>query len=478
MSLTKIIATVGPAVEKKSTLISLIKAGVNVFRFNLKHGSYKWHSNCIKNLEQASNETSTSIANLLDLQGPEISIGKLPEKGLKVKKGDKVTFVKKNTLVPSKNAIPASESLFQHTITKGKKLFIDDGKIKFEILKSTKNSLFAKVIRGGIIMNRKGINVPGLEVSFSSLLAKDVKGLSLATKHEIDYLALSFVRSKKDIQILRKEVKKLSLSTKILAKIETPQALANFEEILEASNGIMIARGDLGIEIPLEQVPYYQKKIIKRCVEVGKPVITATQMLESMADNPFPTRAEVSDVANAVLDYTDTVMLSRETSTGKYPLKTVMVIEKICRFWEKKRKPPRHFNYDLTHQTASICYSAYNLWMSSFCQKEKVRAFVTITKKGATTQMLSRLRPNLPILGLTDDKKVRDQLCLLYGVTPLLKEKGKDLYRKRSAKDIEGILGYIKKKKNFKKGEKVIIIYAEDWGTKGKTSVVRIQEIP
>lgn len=380
MALTKIVATVGPAVEKVSTLCSLIKAGASIFRFNLKHNTLLWHKNCLQKTRRATKETGKPVAILLDL----------------------------------------------------------------------------------------------LESNL-----KKLKNLLLTAKPDVDFLALSFVRSKRDITQLKNQAKKLSLSAKILAKIETSQALKNFEEILDSADGIMIARGDLGKEIPFEQVPYYQKKIIKRCVEKGKPVITATQMLESMVDNPSPTRAEVSDVANAILDYTDAVMLSAETALGRYPAKAVSVMARVAHFWEEKRPPVNGFNFELGHQTAAVCYSAYQLWMSPFCQKENVRAFVVLTKGGMTAHMVSRLRPNLPILALTEDRKLRDRLCLLYGVTPLLFKEGRDgLYKKRNAADIKKILAEVKKSGNIKKGEKVIILYAEDWGRLGRTNIVRIQEIP
>jgi len=478
MALTKIAVTVGPAIEKVSTLVSLIKAGVSIFRFNLKHGNHHWHSSCIKNVEKASRIAGKPVAILFDLQGPEMRVGELPKDGIRIKRGNKVIFTKKNLLSSFPEAIPVSESFFQKRLIKGKRFFLDEARLELEVLNRKKDYISAKVIRGGVIQSHKGINVPDTKISSPFLLAKDIKDLSLAAKHEIDYLAVSFVRNKKDIDVLKKQIKKLSFSTKILAKIENRQALDNFEEILDSCNGVIIARGDLGIEIPLEEVPYYQKKIIKRCAERGKPVIVATQMLESMCDNPFPTRAEVSDIANAVLDYTDAVMFARETTLGKYPLKTVLVAKNICCFWEEKRPPVTGFDFELTHQTASICYSAYELWMSPFCQKEKVKAFVTISKSGMTPQLLSRLRPNLPILALTDNKKVKDQLCLLYGVVPLFFKKAGDLYKKRNVSDIKKILYYIKNSGYVKKGEKVIVIYAEDWGTGGKTSIVRIQEIP
>jgi pyruvate kinase len=383
MALTKIVATVGPATTKKETLCSLIKLGVSIFRFNLKHNTNRWHNDLIEKTKEASEVAGQPIAILLD---------------------------------------------FPWRIRK---------------------------------------------------MAENLNGLSLAKKHDVDFLAISFVHNSKDIEFFKKQTKKLSLSAKILAKIETRQSLKNFEEILDSADGIMISRGDLGKEIPLEEVPYYQKMIIKRCLERGKPVITATEMLESMINNPFPTRAEISDIANAVLDYTDAVMLSGETATGKYPIETVSVMEKVCRFWEKKKPPISGFSFDFPNQTAALCYSAYQLWMSPFCQKEKVKAFGVLTKSGLTCQMLARLRPNLPIFALTPDKKLKDRLCLVYGVIPLLfEERENNFYKKRSPADISKILVKIKKAGGIKKGEKVILVYAEDWGTLGKTNILRIQEIP
>lgn len=383
MALTKIIVTVGPAVEKENVLSSLIRAGASVFRFNLKHNTLSWHNVCIQKVKRVAKRIGQPVAILLDFPN----------------------------------------------------------------------------LQKKISINREH--------------------LFIAAKEEVDFLALSFVRGKEDVEYLKKQAKNFSLSAKILAKIETKQALDNFEEILNSSTGIMVARGDLGVEIPFEQVPYYQKKIIKRCVEIGKPVIVATQMLQSMVKNPLPTRAEASDVANSILDYTDAVMLSEETAIGQYPLEAVSVMEKICRFWEEKRPSISGFDFKLTHQTAAVCYSAYQLWMSPFCQKQNVKAFVILTKGGMTAQMLSRLRPHLPIFALTNDRKLRDRLCLIYGVGPLVFEGGRtDFYRKRSSADIEKILIYAKKAGQIKKGEKAIVLYAEDWGTLGKTNIIRIQEVP
>ena len=474
MLLTKIVATVGPSSEKVEDLTSLIKAGANIFRFNLKHNDHAWHSRCIENVKKAAKLTGQSVAVLLDLQGLNIRVGSLEDGGVVVKKGKIINFVKEKKFP---NDILVSESFFSAHIKIGQKIFIDNGEIQFKVLKKKQNSISVKVLRGGTVKSNKSINIPGAEIDLPSLLSKDIKDLSLASKYEVDFLALSFVRNKEDIDLLKKYIKKFSLTAKILAKIENREALNNFEEILEASDGIMVARGDLGIEIPLEEVPYYQKKIIKRCVEVGKPVITATQMLDSMTHNIIPSRAEVSDVANAILDYTDAVMLSQETSVGSYPKETIEAMAKISHFWENKRPLITDFNFRLNHQTAAVCYSAYSLWMSPFCRKENVKAFIIMTETGMTARMLSRLRPNLPIIALVNNDKIKDQLCLSYGVLPLILKRKADLHKQRGVSDIKIILDRVKKSGYIKKGDRVIMVYGEDWGTPGKTCIMRIQEV-
>ncbi len=476
MNLTKIIATVGPSIDSTPKIIEAINAGASIFRFNLKHSNKDWHSNCITKVKEASEATKKPVAILLDLQGPEIRVGELKNE-IHIKKGQQIIFYQNSKLSDSSIiTIPISGNLFFGKFSLENNFFIDDGRLEFKIVQNNKDSLLSEAIRDGIIKSHKNINFPGIQISLPSLLVKDISDLSLASKHEVDFIALSFVRNKKDIELLRKRLTNSNLKTKILAKIETRDALHNFEEILNSCDGIMIARGDLGVEIPFEEVPYYQKKIIKRCIEIGKPVITATQMLESMTDSPFPARADVSDIANAVLDYTDAIMLSKETTVGKYPIETISTMARICSFWEKKRPPVQNINFELNHQTDAVAFSAYNLWMSSFCQKENVKAFVVLTKTGMTARSLSRLRPNLPIIALANNKKTQDQLCLSYGVIPIIFEN--DLYKKRDSIDIEKILNHIKEKGLVKSRDKVIILYAEDWGTPGKTNIVRIQEIP
>ena len=390
MNLTKIVATIGPAVESVDSMVSLIEAGASIFRFNLKHNTHNWHSERIIRTKKACQIAKKPVAILLDLPGSH--------------KQD----------------------------------------------------------------------------SLAATLKRNLKDLSLAGRHEVDFVTLSYVLNKKDIDLLKKQAKKLSLTVKILAKIETKQALKNFEEILDSVDGVMIGRGDLGKDIPVEQVPYYQKKIIKRCLEDGKPVITATEMLKSMVSNPIPTRAEVSDIANAVLDNTDAIMLSEETALGKYPFKAVSVMKKTCCFWQRKRPflNIEDFNFDFDDETSAICYSAFRLWKNPFYQKANIKAFVVINKSGMTVRMLSRLRPSIPILALTKDKSSRDQLCLCHGVIPLLfKEAESNICKKGDLVQFEKILNYVETNSPLKKGDKIIFLYVEDCGLSSKASIIRIQEI-
>mgnify|MGYP001047584685 FL=1 len=380
MSLTKIIATIGPASEKLETICSLIKAGVDVFRLNLKHNSLNWHQEKIKKIKKATKILNRPVGILLDF--------------------------------------------------------------------------------------------PDLD------LKKTLKRFSLALKEEVDFIAMSLINKKEDIETLKKWAKKIYFSPTILAKIETKKALKNLDSIIDSAAGIMVARGDLGKAVPIEEVPYYQKIIIQKCIQKGKPVVTATQMLASMVANPIPTRAEVSDVANAILDYTDAVMLSEETAIGKYPLQAVKTMKKVCEFWEKKRNPVPELNFEFPNSTSALCYSAYQMSKSPICQKENIEAFIVLTKGGTSAQMISRFRPNIPIFALTFDKKLRDRLCLVYGVKPIYLKEKKDIYSKKGPKDIENILRIAKENGKIKKGKKVIFLYAENWKKLGRANILRIQKIP
>lgn len=322
------------------------------------------------------------------------------------------------------------------------------------------------------------LDIPGSENFNSKETFKNyLKSLSRIAISEVDFLAVSFVKKAEEIEMLKDYLVKKYIKAKIIAKIEAKQALSNFKKILDVSDGILIARGDLASQISYQKVPYYQKIIIKKCMEVGKPCIVATQMLASMVHSSFPTRAEISDVANAVLDYTDAVMLSEETALGKHPERVVKTMEKICRFWEKKRPLPLNFKFLINDQTSAISYSAFQLWNSDFCKKQRIKSFLILSRTGFTARMLSRLRPTIPILTLTNQKFVCDQLSLSYGVIPVLLNI-KNIYYHKDLLEVKKILEFAKKTFSLATGERIIFIFAEDWGKFGRANVLRIQNIP
>lgn len=477
MAFTKIVATVGPNSDSIEKLTRLIEEGVSVFRFNLKHNTQKWHSVRIARVEKAARKVGKPVATLLDFQGPEIRIGAFKDKKeLRIKKGERVYFVTEEGFTSEKEIVLNNLEVLLK-LTNGQKVLLDAGAFVFEVIKNEKDKVLTKVIEGGILTSRKSVNIPGVELPLPTLAQKDIEDIALASREKVDFVALSYVRERKDIEIFRDELKKQNLNANIIAKIETKKAIDNLDQIIAVSDGVMVARGDLGVEFPLEQVPFLQKQIIKKCLKLGKPVITATQMLESMIVNPTPTRAEVSDVANAIYDRSDCLMLSAESAIGKYPEKSVAMMRKTAEFTESKLQKPQNIDYEITHQTAAITYGAYQLLQSDFCQRKNIKAFVVLTETGMTSRMLSRLRPNLPIYSLTRHKHIADQLCLVWGVTPLYYNFGTNSYDKKESTHIQQILSVVKKEGVVKKGDKVIMIYGEDWGTPGKTSVIRIQEV-
>lgn len=476
ISSTKIVATIGPASETEVQIRKLIQAGVNVFRFNLKHNTHLWHATRINRVRKVSLDINLPIGILMDLQGPEIRIGNFTEGQIEIKKGEEIVFRQEFNGGESQEIVLNNLALLV-SLEKGHELSIDDGKFRFRVLGKTEDGgVRAQVLEGGVLKSRKGVNVPNIELDLPTLVEKDFEDLSLASKEDVDFVALSFVRSAKDILTLKEELNKRGVKAKVVAKIETALALKNFEEILRVTDCVMVARGDMGVELPIEQVPFYQKSIIKRCLEVGRPVITATQMLESMIENPSPTRAEVSDVANAIYDFTDAIMLSGETAAGKYPEKAVMMMKRIATFTEEKRPSPEKVNYELGKRSEAVTFSAFSLSKSEYCAKEGIKAFVVMTESGDTAINLSRLRPGLPIIALTPYTKVRDQMLMVWGVVPVFFALKKDKNFNESDKVKEmfkaviatGIVG---------RGDKVIMVYGEDWDKQEKTSVVRIQEI-
>ena len=471
MSKTKIIATIGPASDSEKMIEFLIKKGVAGFRFNMKHNSHQWHKARIQKVRKIAYFLKKPVAILMDIQGPEVRVGYLPGKKIILRKGEVVRLT--HAYQEGKGKIITIDSHFLlKSLKKGNKVLLDDGRLSLLILEKEKDRLKARVLRGGTLQERKGVNFPETEVGLPTLTKKDRENISLAAKLDVDFIALSFVRTEKDILILKNYIKKLNFSAGVIAKIETKKAIENFEEIINSSDGVMVARGDLAIELAFEQVPFFQKEIIRSARNLGKPVIVATEMLESMVKSPQPTRAEISDVANAVYDSADSVMLSAESASGQYPKEAVETMSRVAAFIETKRPKDKVLIKETDDITEAMVMAAWRLSQSDFAQQEKMKAFVVLTDSGRTAKLLSRYRPKLPILAVTNNKKIRNQLSICFGVKPFYL-----WFPEGTLHSVRRVIKFLKTRKFLRKGEKVILIHGESWGTIGRTNTVRVQEI-
>ncbi len=329
MKKTKIVATIGPATESAEMLTKLLKAGMNVMRLNFSHGDFAEHQGRIDNLKKATKKTGLKALVLQDLGGPKIRLGEFYQERVDLKTGDKIVITTEK-IVGDEHRVSINYKAFPREVKKGDHVMVDDGKKQFEVVSIKGEEVTCKILVGGNTKGKRGVNLPDSDISVASLTEKDLADLEFGIKNKVDYVALSFVRKPSDISELRDILKKRKLNAGIIAKVETPQAIKNIDQIIKLSDGIMIARGDLAIEVPFEKVPLYQKMIIKKCKKAKKFVITATQMMESMIKSPVPTRAEVADVANAILDGTDAVMLSEETTLGEFPVAAVSAMTRIA----------------------------------------------------------------------------------------------------------------------------------------------------
>ncbi len=476
--LTKIVATLGPASESEESIEALIKAGVNVFRLNFKHNTPDWHRAMVKRIRKVARRLEESVGILLDLQGEEIRMNLLSEY-YELKKGDVLLFSKKGDNVEEKDK--ARYFYLSHPevvkyLKKGDTVLVDDGRFifKFDVVDG-KPALISE--EEGILYDRKTVNIPGSDFTFKRIIERDIEGLKIAAEEKVDFVAISFVKYKEDIQRMVDKLKEFGGDSYPIAKIETRTSIDRFAEILEESFGIMVARGDMAVETSMEEMPYLQKKIIKSSILNAKPVITATQMLESMTRNYSPTRAEISDVANAVYDLTDAVMLSNETAVGKYPVRTVEVMSKILRFNESKNKVDSRarFGFKLKNQEEIIVDAAYGLEYRFRENAEKIKAFIVLTHTGRTARLLSRYRPLVPIFAFAPTEKVVGGLTLSFGVKPFYYPR---LGEKRAITDeeIRRILDVLVSKKKLTRGDRVIVLHGDILAVEGRTSTVRIVE--
>ena len=413
---TKIVATLGPASSSTVMLKKLLNAGVDVFRVNFSHASYVETANIIRSIRKLSVELKIHVSILGDLQGPKIRLGLIKEKSF-LNRGDILEITTKSLEMGDEKYVSINYLGFPKDVNPGEKILINDGKLICKVLETNKKDLVkARVLQGGPLESRKGVNLPNTKISLPALTKKDKEDALFAIKHELDWIALSFVRSKKDITLLEKLIKEnSSYKIPIIAKIEKPEAIKNMDEIIKKSDGIMVARGDLGLEIPSEEVPLNQKLLVKKAKKARKPIIIATQMMESMIDSLTPSRAEVNDVANSIMDGADAVMLSGETSVGKFPVEVVNTMERIINRVEDSPLIKSPFSApDLKSNrllTKSVCFHA-----ASIANELNASAICTLTNSGYTGWMISSLRPSSMILVFTSNKRILSQLNLLWGV--------------------------------------------------------------
>ena len=468
---TKIVCTIGPATEKKETIFKLIKNGMNVMRLNFSHGNFAEHQAKIDTLKNITKQIKIPVAIMQDLAGPKIRIGVFEKGSVILKEGDNFTLTIKE-IIGNDKIVSINYPLFSKEVSVGDPVLLHDGKKKLEVLKIKGEDVICKVIVGGEIKDKRGVNLPGSNLSVGSITEKDRVDINFGLKNKVDFFALSFVRGPEDIVELRNILKKAKSKAQIIAKIETPQALKNIEEILRATDGIMIARGDLAIEIPTEDVPLVQKMLIKRCNELGKPVITATQMLESMIKSPVPTRAEVSDVANAILDGTDAIMLSEETTLGDYPVEAVRVMSKISNKIEtdshyREIVGSRKYSDPIQRKSDALCNGAIEV-----AKESNAKIIIALTDKGFSARMISRYKPEQKILALTPKESTRNQLSLSYGCVSVVCKKFGEIVpaiKEAKAVAIKSGLGV--------KGDRVVVIFGFPLGKVLGTNTLMVETL-
>ena len=463
---TKIVATLGPASSSPSTMASLIRAGVDVARINASHGTAGARAALIRTLREQAAEAGRPVAVLFDLQGPRIRVGDLPTP-VQLTPGEPVVFAPEEVAKPGQ--IPTTYDLARD-VKAGARILLDDGVMAVDVLSVHPPLVEARVVYGGLLKSHKGMNLPGVQVSAPALTEKDRVDIVFAAEQGVDYVALSFVRTAEDLAELRGLLPK---GVRIIAKIEKDTALDDIDRIIEASDGIMVARGDLGVELPFEEVPLVQKRLIRLALELRRPVITATQMLESMIHAPRPTRAEASDVANAIIDGTDAVMLSAETAAGQYPREAVEAMDRIVREIERHdvlqpRRDERQRDQDAParteHAVAAAAVAAARMLHAPL--------IVCFTKSGFTVRVVSAARPAVPVLAVTDDPQVYRQLALLWGVVPMLTDEPP-----RYDAMLDAARGRILEHGLAQKGDRVVVIAGVPFDVPGSTNMAKVEEV-
>lgn len=473
MRKTKIVCTIGPASESVETLVQLIEAGMNVARLNFSHGDYEEHGNRIKNIREAEKITGKNVAILLDTKGPEIRTHRMENDGIELKAGNEISISMEEVL-GTEEKFSVTYSGLINDVHIGTKILLDDGLIELEVIDidKGKNEIRTRILNNGVLKNKKGVNVPGVSINLPGITKKDANDIIFGIENDIDFIAASFVRRPSDVLEIREILEKYNAEhIQIIPKIENQEGVDNIEQILSVSDGLMVARGDLGVEIPAEEVPLVQKLLIQKCNKYGKPVITATQMLDSMQRNPRPTRAEASDVANAIFDGTDAIMLSGETAAGLYPVEAVRTMHRIALKAESalnnkeilsaRSKETEHNMTDAICQ--SVAHTVINL---------DIDAIITPTESGYTTRNISKYRPKAPIIAVTSQPKTYKQLSLVWGVLPCLSKRCTT-----TDEMLDESIQVALKTGLVKHGDRVVITAGVPVGEAGTTNMMKIHVV-
>jgi len=470
MKRTKIVCTIGPASEQVETLVKMLQHGMNIARLNFSHGTHEEHSQRIKNIRQASQLTGIPVAIMLDTKGPEIRTGQLKNGKITLKAGEEI-FLTTEIIQGDEERISISEEQLIHDISVGDRILLDDGLIELQVKEILAKDIRCQILNTGELSNRKGVNVPGVALNLPAVNQKDYEDILFGIAQQVDFIAASFVRSADDVLQIRKILEEHSSDIHIIAKIENGQGVDNLEEILAASDGLMVARGDLGVEIATERVPLVQKAMIKASNLAGKPIITATQMLDSMIRNPRPTRAEANDVANAIFDGTDAVMLSGETAAGKYPLEAVQTMEKIARTIEATLAD--QIGEERVQGTTNITTTdAIGYASCGLAKSLAAKAIITATESGSTARKVAKYRPNADIIAVTGKERTLRKLLLVWGVTPIL---GKvvnntdDMLQEAIQRSVDAGL--------VRDGDLVILTAGVPVGISGTTNLIKVEVV-
>jgi len=468
---TRIVATLGPATDKRERIAELLKAGVNVFRVNFSHGDQELHRQTILNIRAVSEELGLPVGILQDLQGPKIRVMRFAEGEVTLEEGAAFDLTTDDDSPGDVKRVGVTYKGLVNDVKVGDTLLLDDGRLELRVTGLKGGTIQTEVVTGGVLSNNKGIDIPGADLSIPALTDKDVQDLRFGAELDVDWIAMSFVRSRDDLLLARHYMARAGSQARLMAKIEKPSAVDRFAEILTEVDGVMVARGDLGVEMPPEKVPLIQKDLIRACVAAGKPVVTATQMLESMIHNPTPTRAEASDVANAIYDGTDAIMLSAETAVGSYPVEAVKMMDRIARtvesdddFHEKFRKQVPQADTSTPDAVAIAAVEmSYNL---------DAQLIVTFTSSGTTALRVARNRPPTPVLAITPNERALRQLMVVWGVIPHLSEDIHD-----TDEMVKVASDAIKRLNLLHPGDRYVITAGVPFGMRGTTNLIRVERL-